>query len=228
MRAVTFNAWVGQDKHHSPGDRHSLYANVMRLLEETEEPEVVSLQEVWGWGERVPGYTRVQAPRDRFPHREARSTQLLVRKRGTRLLGKGAREAGGTWWTGPKHGLHHPPRVFPRAAFLDEEEDVAWDVIGLHRTRPPWSPGGRAYAAEHATLVDWAHDRPKGPVLLLGDHNGEEAAADLAKAVGGLYRLRGVDGFVVRGAAVAGHHRVPGEFGGDGHRPVLGRFVARP
>lgn len=228
MRAVTFNAWIGQDKHHTPGDRDSLLANVMRLIEATEQPEVVCLQEVWGWDERVKGYQRVQAPRDRFRHREARSTQLLVRRKGLQLLGRGAREAGGTWWTGPKHGIQHPPRVFPRAAFLEEDTGVAWDTIGIHRTRLAWSPGGKAYKAEHNTLVDWGHDRPRGPIVYLGDHNGRDAAEELAEAVGGVARLRGVNGFVVVDAAVAGVHREAGSFGGDGHRPVVGRFIARP
>lgn len=228
MRALTFNAWIGQDKDHRPGQTDSLYAHVMALLEATDHPEVLCLQEVWGWAERVQGYTRVQAPRDRFPHREARSTQLLVRRKGTRIVRRGARDAGGTWWTGPKHGVHHPPRVFPLAAVLEEDTDVTWDAIGVHRTRPPWSPDGKAYKAEHRTLTEWAHDRPRGPVVFLGDHNGDEAAEALADSVGGHAHLRGVDGYVVRGAVVAGLHRVQGDYGGDGHRPVLARLVAKP
>lgn len=224
MRALTFNPWIGQDETDDR-DGRDLLDNVVRLLRTADHPEVAALEEVWDWSERVPDYRRVQAPRTRFPHREARSTQLLVR-RDLDIVGVGARQAEGGPWTGPKHGIQHPARVFPRVTFRDDRDPaVRWDVVGVHRTRPPWSPEGRAYRGEHRTLVDWTHDRKSGPVVLLGDHNGP--MGDLARDIRGEARLIGPDGVVVRGAVVVSQHRVPGEFGGDGHRPVVTRLVAR-
>lgn len=227
MRALTFNAWIGQDATDDPRDRHDLLDHLNHLVDVADHPEVVSLQEVWDWtGERVDGYRCVQAPRDRFPGREARSTILLVR-RDLQVTARGARQAQGGGWTGPKHGKPHPARVFPRASFRDDQdEDLVWDIIGVHRTRPPWSHQGRAFRGEHRTLVDWTRDRRPGPVVLLGDHNGP--MEDLARDIGGEAHLVGPDGVVARGCVVVGQHRVAGHFGGDGHRPILTRLVARP
>lgn len=226
MRALTFNPWIGQDATDDPRDPHDLLDHLKRLLEVTGEPEVVSLQEVWDWSEQVPGYRVVRAPRSRFPGREARSTQLLVR-RDLEMVGRGARQAQGGGWTGPKHGIPHDARVFPRASFRDARDPaLVWDVIGVHRTRANWSPDGRAFRGEHRTLVDWTRDRRHGPIVLLGDHQGP--MEDLARDIGGTAHLRGPDGVVVRGAVVVGQRRVAGHFGGDGHRPVLTRLAARP
>jgi hypothetical protein len=224
FRVVTYNAWIGQDETDDDG-RGDLLDNVIRLIEAAGDPHVLSLQEVWDWSERVPGYRRVQAPRDRFPHREARSTQLLVR-RDLPLIGHGAREAHGPWWTGPKHGIPHPPRVFPRASV--GYEDVVVDVFGLHFTRPAWSEGGAAWKGEQEVLVDWAHDRPPNrPQVFLGDLQGNNLG-HLAHRLDAQVWARGIDGALVHGMTVAGIRRIPGRFGGDGHRPVLLRLVPRP
>lgn len=226
MRALTFNPWIGQDATDDPRDPHDLRDHLRNLVRVTEEPPVVALQEVWDWTEALPGYRRIQAPRSRFPGRKARSTILLVR-RDLEVVGRGARQAEGGGWTGPKHGLPHDPHVYPRVSFRDPREpDLVWDVIGVHRTRPGWSPQGRAYRGEHRVLVDWTRDRRPGPVVLLGDHNGP--MDDLARDIRGEAHLLGVDGVVARGCVVVGQHRVAGHFGGDGHRPVLTRLVARP
>lgn len=230
FRAVTWNAWIGQDATDDR-DRDDLHDNVEAVLEAAGLPAVLALQEVWDWRERPPlGYRRYQAPRDRFPHQEDRSTQLLVAP-GVRVLGHGARRAYGPGWTGPKHGLTKPPRVFPRVT-------LGWpgvgplDVVGVHRTRPAWSRDGVAYHGEAACLVDWHRDRPDDrPQVWLGDWNEGDDSRDLLSLSrhleAGIW-LRGIDGALVHGLTVAGRRRIPGNFGGDGHRPVHLRLVPKP
>lgn len=230
FRAVSWNAWIGQDATDDR-DPDDLADNVEAMLEAAGRPPVACLQEVSDWREPIRfGYVRVQAPRDRFPHPEARSTQLLVR-RDVEVLGHGARQAYGPWWEGPKHGTPHPPRVMPRVT-------VRWpgvgalDAVGVHRTRPAWSTDGLAYRGEAACLVDWNRDRPPGrPQVWLGDWNEPSGASGLVMLADRLQAgvwLRGIDGFLVHGLAVAGVRRLPGKFGGDGHRPVHIRLVGRP
>lgn len=229
LRAVTWNAWIGQDATDDPGPG-DLLDNVLALIKAAEDPHVLALQEVKDWSEPVPGYRRIQAPRDRFPHQEDRSTVLLVR-RDVRLLGHGARRALGPWWTGPKHGTPMPPRVFVRAT-LWHPGAGAVDVVGLHRTRPNWSRDGMAYEGEAAALVDWARDRAtRDNQVWLGDWNEPADASGLVRLAAHLdanVHLRGIDGGLVHGLVTAGVRRIPGRFGGDGHRAVHLRLVGRP
>ena len=224
MRVLTFNAWIGQDATDDRG-RDDLLDHVRHLLAVTEFPEVATLQEVWDWRETVPGYRRVQASRKRYPRQEARSTILLVR-RDLQVVAHGAVEAYGGGWTGPKHGTPHDARVFPWVAARQDAQSPTFDVMGVHRTREAWSRDGKAYHGEHRAIVEWSRRRRPGPLVVAGDHNGPMEA--LARDLGGQARLRGIDGVVVRGAAVAGQRRVPGDYGSDGHHPVLTRLVARP
>lgn len=224
---ATFNAWIGQRDEQ-------LERNLGRLTRRLDDP-ILALQEVWDWGGTIPGYQPVRASREKFPHRESRSTILLVPDR-FEIVHEGARQVDGPDWIGPKHGILHPPRVFPRATVKDPDTGQLVDVIAVHRT-----PGGpnagivrnrASWAAEDACLVEWVGDirdaHPRRPIVILGDHNDRVAGrerlgiADLARRLDARPVMRGIDGGLLigcdpkRGATT----ELDGLYGGDGHRPV--------
>lgn len=198
LDGVTWNPHIGR--------ADELRELVARLVVMADTPAIVTLEEVWDWHGTIPGYRRVAADPRRFPHREARSTIHLVRRKGVRLWSHGARQVDGPEWIGPVHGKVHPPRVYPRATIRVDRQ--RWDVVGVHRT-----PGGpdahreanrRSWRAEHDALVEWSDDRAQArPFLLVGDH---QAAPDrhpfgheaLARDIGGEAKLRGPDGVIGR------------------------------
>ncbi len=216
LRCVTWNAHVGR--------ADELRQAVAAVIADTHHPHLLSLQEVWDWSGTVPGYRRVQADPVTYPHHEARSTVLLVRKRGVRVRGGGAVQVDGDPWV--YHRLH-PPRVFPFAQL--RRGGVRWDVMGVHRC-----PGGptaararnrRAWQAEHRLLVGWADAHRTGPLVLLGDHNDRAtddhqlSVSGLAGRIGGQLALERIDGAIVRGCRVERVRTLPDWYGSD-HRPV--------
>lgn len=230
LTALTWNPHIGR--------ADELPEVLPRVIEDAGQPHVISLQEVWDWGGTVPGYRRVEADRQRFPHHEARSTILLVRKRGVRLRRAGARQVDGGVWIGPVHGRPHPPRVFPRATI--DADGARWDVLGIHRC-----PGGpdaqrernrQAWADEHRLLVDWDEDfmanHPHRSMLMLGDHNNRAtddhrlSVSGLASRIGGHLALERIDGAVVRDVMAARATTLPELYGSD-HHPVVVGVVAR-
>lgn len=223
LRTLTWNPHIGR------GDELSRV--LPGVLEDARWPHVVSLQEVWDWSGKVDGYRRVQASPVHFPHHEARGVQLLVRKERVRLRGSGAQQVDGGVWIGPVHGRPHPPRVYPRATVV--RDGVVWDVIGVHRC--PGGPDAErdrnrdAWADEHRLLVEWSDRRPRGPFVLLGDHNNHAGDTDplsvsgLASRIGGMVALERIDGAVVRGVGSAMATTMPDYYGSD-HRPVAVRL----
>lgn len=216
LPVLTWNGYIGRDPHERAGA-------LAELVHDTGRPPVIVLEEVWDWPGTLPGYVRVAAPVRNFPHRESRSTIILVRRRGVRLLHVGFRSAGGPDWHGPKHGYRHPPRVFPRATIRHDKR--TWSIIGVHRTRPPWSEDGAAYEAEEDTLVRWsnrlARRMPDTPLAMVGDHN--QHMGMFADLIGGEARLRGPDGVVARDCRIHDVDQLPDAYGSD-HRPVTMRL----
>jgi len=198
------------------------------LLEDTDRPAVAALQEVHDWSHDVKGYDRLAAPSHTYPDREARSTVLLVRRKGVRLLRYGFRDVGGRgwWWNG---GVWHPPRVFPWAR-LEVDGLGPLAVIGVHRVPGGPVPGiarnAPEWRREHRALVQWHRHRPRVPTVALGDWNDRKSTeaprsvSALADQVGGTLSLEGIDGAIVRGLRVA-TTELPSRYGSDGHHPVL-------
>lgn len=225
---VTFNAWVGQR------DR-ALRNNLIDLVDDAGYPDILSLQEVWDWDGTIPGYDPIRAPHDEFPHPEARSTILLVRRRpGIEIQRTGfidVADHGGTKWVGPKHGEIHPPRVFPWVRAL--VDDQPWGVLGIHRTPGGPRPGIRAnapsWAAEDEAIVCWFAAHPRIPCAAVGDQNarrttvGPTSPRGLAKRVEGRLILKGIDGAIATGARplYVEELRRRDHYGSDGHDPVL-------
>lgn len=229
LTSLTWNAHVGR------GDR--LSGTLARVLEDAGAPEVASLQEVWDWTGTVADYRRVQATPRSFPHREARSTVLLVRD-DVRLRGEGAHQVDGGVWIGPVHGRPHPPRVYPRATLRHDRQ--LWDVVGVHRC-----PGGpdaerernrQAWADEHRLLVRWSAARAADrPFVMLGDWN-NRASDDHPLSVTGLSRdiggravnagvaLERIDGAVARGVTSMTTSTMADAYGSD-HHPVVVRIL---
>lgn len=225
LSALTWNPHIGR--------ADELGHLLPRVLEDAGWPVVVSLQEVWDWSGKVPGYRRVWANPVAFPHHEARGVQLLVRKRGARVRSSGASQVDGQVWIGPVHGRTHPPRTYPWA--IVKHDGLLWPVVGVHRC-----PGGptaarernrRAWRDEHRLLVDWADWRPDGPLVFLGDHNNRAtdsaplSVSGLASRIGGSLALERIDGGVLRGCAGRAE-TMPDSYGSD-HRPVKLYLTAR-
>lgn len=233
VRAFTWNPHAGR--------ADELPEVLPRVLEDAGSPELVALQEVWDWGGTIPGYRRVAAPAEQWPHRDARSTILLVKRaRGIRVLGETFRQVDGPVWHGP-NGVVHPPRLFPRVAL--SFGDWALEGIGIHRTwvNPNPSPHRagnlKSWEAEHRELLEWAarrHKRAPGRALvMLGDHNGRRTDAgrhgtqyslqSLAEHMGGTLELRGIDGAVARDVRVDQLDELDHTYGSD-HHPVSMRL----
>lgn len=69
-----------------------------------------------------------------------------------------------TRWRGPKAGKEHPGRVFLAVS------DGLWTVVNVHRTRPDWSAGGKAFAEEFGALLASA-ESTEGVWVCVGDQN---------------------------------------------------------
>jgi hypothetical protein len=236
LSVVTFNAWTGQTDRGLRDNLVNMVGDVA-ALQGGVKPHAVVLQEVWDWDGSIPGYDRYAADPADFPGRkgrdadEVRSTTVLVRERGVDVRRADYIEVHGPDWRGPKHGLHHRPRVFPDLTLVVPDSGRPWDLLAGHRT-----PGGpragikanrASWAAEDAEIADWFQRR--GPQVAgmdwnnTGSDRGPLTVHDLARRVGGKYLLAGIDGFMFVDAR--GHiHELPGRYGGDGHRPVVGNF----
>jgi hypothetical protein len=219
--SVTWNAWVGQSEA-------DVLENGGRLVQELDLPVVVALQEVWRCRRPLAGYKRYAADGG---HPENASTQLHVR-RGVQVLQEFYLRPGGPNWHGPKHGLVHPPRVFPGVTLRYAKE--VWDVIGIHRVSggpDAHLEGNReCWRREDERLQAFADSRarrhPTRRLLMLGDWNngaGDRSplsVRDLAGRIGADLELVGVDGGLARGARLAAKE-LPDLYGSDNHRPVV-------
>lgn len=223
MRGVTWNAWVGQSADE-------LIENAGELLRDTGFPVVLATQETWRLRRPIPGYKRFAADGG---HPENASCQLHVR-RGVKVLNDFFLRPGGPNWVGPKHGLVHPPRVFPGVTLVHAKQ--LWDVVCLHRV-----PGGpdalpmrnrEAWRHEDERLQAFADHRarrrPERNLLLLGDWNngaGDRSplsVRDLAKRIDAEMALEEVDGALVRGhEGKVRTRKLSGRYGSDNHEPVV-------
>lgn len=224
LRTLTWNPHIGR------GDE--LSGVLERVLDDGGYPEAVSLQEVWDWTGRVRHYRRFQASPRLYPHRESRSTVLLVRD-DVRVRGHGAQQVAGGVWIGPVHGRPHPPRVYPRVTVRHDR--LLWDLVGVHRC-----PGGpdaqrdrnrQAWADEHKLLTRWSAARADDrPFVILGDHNNRAtdehrlSVSGLARAIGGQLALERIDGAVARDVTSMTALTMPDLYGSD-HRPVIVRII---
>lgn len=228
LDVLTHNVWVGQ---RGP----ELLDSLRRLLDDHDYPEVVSLQEATGLHSAPKGYRRHALDRG---HRDHSSCQLLVREDLEIVRRHFIRPDGPTWY-GPKHGLAHPPRVFPGVAVRYQRQ--VWDVLDVHRV-----PGGchgdcaqnlDAYDAEHAALVRYAQRRaglrhPR-PLVMLGDWNNgthdnhDTGVRALADRIGARCYLEGIDGALVRGATATDVRKHAHLYGSDSHRPVSMTLTAQ-
>lgn len=216
LRLVTHNVYVGQPAAQ-------LRDNLAELVEATDRPHALALQEAIRLDRGIPGYRRVAVQLEL--HRDDGGCVLLVRN-DVQLVKPRIVQVAGPWWTGPKHGLRHPPKVFVGATL--ETEGRRWDVLDVHRC---WTGRGRrnmdTWRAEHAALVRWLRrrgsvDRGRRPVVALGDWNaGAHELDELAQDTGRTCQLamRGIDGALAINATAAAHE-LGRRFGSDGHQPV--------
>lgn len=206
MRAVTFNAFVGQPPAQ-------LEANLRELARDTDHPHVIALQEATRWGGTIPRYRRVAA--DDLERPEAAACVLLVHD-GVTMRRRRPIVVQGPGWIGPHLDLKHPPRVFPSVAVKDGRW---WELADVHRVTGGKGRNAEAYAAEGRALEVWSdHRRPGRSQAMLGDWNG--IPRGLAKRVGGHLHLHGIDGaVVVNGDAEVTELR--GLYGSDTHHPVM-------
>lgn len=145
VRVLWWNVYVGV-----------LPARVLRAVRELaveHEPDVIALGEVKRCREvlaRVPGYRHTQGHIG-----EARSMAVLVRNR-VRVTGRGwvrMRES----WIGPKHGLHHGPRLYPRLRIAERETRPAQlRILAVHLPTGGTSGRNRAAVLESVErIVRW-------------------------------------------------------------------------
>lgn len=223
LRVVTFNVWVGQ----APSQ---LRRNLIELANDTGRPHVIALQEAKRFGGTIPGYCRIDSETFR---REAKSNVLLVRNADVTVHRYHEVAVQGPMWKGPKHGLEHPPRIFPGTTV--EVDDQRWDVLDVHRT-----PGGptssvksnrrASWAAEDRDLESWLDSRwerhPERPALVVGDHNNRVfdrnklSISDLARRTECNLAVLGIDGALFRNCTVKAR-KLDRLYGSDGHRPVV-------
>lgn len=214
---------TGPDTPNS--DPGKLRANLGRLARATGHPHAIAVQEAVRLRHTIEGYQRVAIEHPGHP--DDLGCQLLVRD-DVELVRARMLPVGGPWWTGPRHGLRHPPKVFVGATLAHHGQ--RWDVLSVHRV---WTGRQRrnmdTWRAEHEALVSWATARAgRGqgtrPVLLLGDWN---ARADdlkpLARAVGGQLAMAGIDGALGVNVAQLRAHRLAAVYGSDNHEPVVVR-----
>lgn len=220
-RIITWNAEVGR-----PGRavRHA----VMRMIRE-HNPDRIDLQEARGYRDDladIPGYT-LYSPRGKSMEagncialiRDDRTGAGTVRKRALRLKVR---------WHGPKAGKEHPGRIFL------ETREPDWTFVGVHRTRPEWSPRGAAFAEEYGALLGSAQRAAERGDLwvCVGDQNigtrpGRDRALHdgpwrLAETIGGrcITTTPGRIDYAVVGPRLKGKAKQLGDYGSD-HNAVL-------
>lgn len=159
VKILTWNAKVGRNGE--------TVLRAVRNMARWHRPWVICLQEARGYRDelaRLRGY-ELQAPTG--PTGEDGNCVTLVRlpvknprlRRVWRVL----RLRRG--WRGPKRGLPHAGRRFL-------ETRLSWiTVVNLHRTRPGWSDGGRAFAEEYEALLDSCERRSTPAWVCVGDQN---------------------------------------------------------
>lgn len=211
MRIVTHNQYVG----NGPAAARS---NAMDLIEETDFPTLVPLQES-RLARDIPGYTRLAVDRG---HQDNNNCVLLVRKKGVQIKKVHVVRPKG-WWVGPKHGLHHPPRIFIGATIFTEGMfEICLDIHGIpNRGRNP-----AAARSEWATLENWANSRMWGrPLDMVGDWNADdedERLVQFARETHTTPALVHIDGTLHRNHKRRPLiHRLASKFGSDGHRPII-------
>jgi hypothetical protein len=193
------------------------------------------LQEAHRFNGTVPGYRRWAA--DQHPRPEADMCVILYRRE-LKVIRRGLMVIDGPDWIGPKHGLKHPPRIFPWLC-LQGEEGPGWYMLNLHRTwvGDEWRNLG-SWEAEDAALERWADRRDAGhparPLVMGGDNNGSErdkhplSVSSLARRTGTTLYLIGVDGVMARRAK--GHaRRLARAYTPErpAHHPIVTDLVAR-
>lgn len=215
MRIVTFNAWVGQRPR-------ALRKNLERLVDVTERPEILAVQEAKRWDGTIPGYERV-AWDTKGAHEDTGNGVILVRRRGVEIYGRRFLHVDGPWWEVVNHDKMHPPRLYPGVGI--ETREGRCIVLNVHRV-PSRHVNSEAWAAEHRDLRAWAGRRAH-PFAMVGDWNGRESdrgpfsISTLAEEIGGKAHLRGIDGAITRGFKVTHLERLDRKFGSDAHRPVV-------
>ena len=216
LRLVTHNLWVGQSNR-------SARRNLGRLAGDTDRPHVLALQEAHRFDGTIPGYRRIGV--ETKLHRDDGDCVLLVRN-DLPVIRPRLVQVGDPWWTGPKHGLRHPPHVFVGATI--DHGGHRWDVLSVHRC---WTGRGKrnlgAWRAEHTALRRFLRERAsrnrgQRPVIALGDWNAgatelEDLAQDVLKPA--QLAMRGIDGALVINATAAAD-KLDGRYGSDGHHPV--------
>ena len=223
MRLVSHNVWVGQRPRR-------LRKNLAALARDTGNPLGILTQEAMRLDRAIDGYRRLHAP---LPagHPDDLDMQLLVREDVT-IIAPRFVPAGGPWWTGPKHGRKHPPKLFLGATL--EHESRRFDVLNVHRC---WTGRGRrnmaSWRSEHETLTDWlltraARDDGTRPVYAIGDWNGNPkdrgyavTVGELAEDAGAKAAFRGIDGALAINGTVSRFYELEQRFGSDGHNPLV-------
>lgn len=164
LRVVSFNVKVGRNPK-------AVVRSIQRIARR-HKVDVFLLQEAGGYIDALAdmdGWQLVAAK----GQGEARGNPMLVRD-GLDVQRHRAIRCE-TPWTGPKQGQPHRGRVFP-VATID-----GWLMVNVHRTRPGWSPGGKAFAEESDRLLELA-DRTDGPLVMAGDQNiGTRPGGDRAR-----------------------------------------------
>lgn len=226
LRAVTFNAWVGQDPEQ-------LQANMLQLIHDTHEPHVVATQESERLRLPVKGYRVLDA--GNYPREEAGMCKLLVRRdvevRKLRII---AVPPHPPQWQGPKHDLWHPMRVWIGASLVLDDGEHPWDVLGGHRVPMGDTRNVAAYATEADTInryLDRRHERrPYRPQVLLMDWNASKQAngpgdpARIAARHGGRLAMVAPDGALVINARPTRMRELDSRYGSDNHQPVALEF----
>lgn len=216
---------TGPDTPNSDPDQ--LRDNLAQLARDTGHPHVLALQEATRLRRPIHGYQRVAID---FPdHPDDLGCQLLVRD-DVDVIRRRLVPVGGPWWTGPKHGLRHPPKVFVGATVAIERQ--RWDVLSVHRVwTGPHHRNADTWRAERTALMEWIparaqHDNGHRPVVAAGDWNDRgEAMRPLVHATGGQLAMRGIDGALAVHAQLR-VHKLDSRYGSDGHEPVVARVQA--
>lgn len=212
LRVATHNVWVGQRGT-------TLSRNLHTLAADTHHPHAIAVQEATGLRTPIDGYQRVAVE---FPdHPDNLGCQLLVRE-DVEVHARRLVPVGGPWWTGPKHGLAHPPKVFVGATLGHLGQ--RWDVLSVHRVwTGPKDRNTDTWKAEHVVLAAWLDARSRRasgtrPVIAVGDWN---ARPDDLHDLPGHKTFHGIDGALTLNVAHTTSRELPGRYGSDAHQPIV-------
>lgn len=97
---------------------------------------------------------------------EAKGIAVLV-KHGVRIQAHRALRMK-TWWTGPKAGKRHSPRVYPASVLV--KGGVAFRVLGIHLPTHN-CPGAQDESLK--AVIRWFGQHPDAPSIAAGDWNRE-------------------------------------------------------